>query len=267
MSGIDGKPYPTEEHDKRLFDLFYKESKAHPRRQSFNFDDKAQITGKATGLKEILTKDIFVKVGGYHGFLKMSMAEVLSQIPDDIADKVVAFALNPEKDAQVIDGGNHQVASIIFYEKADASPENEVLPSSTGLMKPIDMEKAILLKDKVRPVINYTNEGYFSLDPEDIEKPFMDIGIWLRINGSNLHRTNTESKIETPCKLGKRISVYQPFVESADSFNPTYAYTISQIPDDLITENTIGIVYHSTDYFKTSEGVLHKTDYSILEKE
>lgn len=267
MSGIDGKPYPTEETNKKLFELFYKESSAHPRNQSFNFDQNSKITEKAVGLKELLIKDVLIKVGGYYGFLKMTMAEVLSQIPEEIVDEVVAFALNPEKDSEVLPGAEYQLASIIFYGKTDEVPVVEELPSYTDLIKPIDMDKVNRLKDIVRPIINYTNEGYFSLDPQDVKKPFMDIGIWLRVNGSNLHRTNTETKITVPCKMGKEISVYQAFTNGADSFEPTYAHTISQIPDELINENTIGFSHRVTDYFKTKEGIIHETKYTLIEKE
>lgn len=267
MSGLDGKPYTTDETDKKLFDLFYVESKVNPRTESFNFDENRKITDKAVGLTEILTKDILIKVGGYYGFLKMTMAEVVSQIPDEIVDNVVAFALNPEKDAQVISGGNYQIASIIFYAKNDNFIENEELPTSVGLIHPVDIERANRLKDKIKPVINYRGEGSVFVDPGDIEKPFMDLGIWMRINGSNLHRTNTETKITIDCKKGQKISVYQEFTHGADMYKPTYAHMISQIPHELITENTIGLMYSSTDYFKTKEGVIHKTEYTLIEKE
>jgi hypothetical protein len=267
MCGLDGKPYTTDETDKKLFDLFYVESKVNPRTQSFNFDENQKITDKAVGLKEILTKDVVIKVGGYHGFLKMTMAEVLSQIPDEIVNKVVAFGLNPEKDTEIVYGGYYQLASIIFYEKNDNPVEDEELPTSIGLILPVHIARANRLKDKIKPIINYRGEGSVFIDPQDIEKPFIDVGIWLRINGSNLHRTNTETNITIDCKKGKKISVYQEFNDGADSFKPTYAHTISQIPDELLTENTIGFMYGSTDYFKTKEGVIHKTEYTLIEKE
>lgn len=266
MSGLDGKAYPTDEQDKKLFDLFYSESNADPRTQAFNFDEKSVITTKATGLTELLKKDIFVKIGGYHGFCKITMAEVLSQIPDEILSNVVAFALDPEKSAEMINE-DYQSKSIIFYGKAEQVIVDENLPSSAGLLKPVDMQKAFRLKDAIKPIINYANEGYSFIEPEDIEQPFMNIGIWLRVNGSNLHRTNKETKVTVPCKLGEKVSVYQEFTDGADFFKPSYAYTISQIPDELINNKTIGILYHATDYFKTKEGVVHKTEYTLVEKE
>jgi len=266
MSGLDGKAYPTEEQDKKLFDLFYVESNVDPRKQAFNFDENKKITDKATNLAEILTKDIFVKISGYHGFCKISMAEVLSQIPEEIVMDVVAFTLDPESSPQILNE-DYQSAKIIFYGRSNQPAVNENLPSSKGLIKPIDYEKANRLKDQIQPMINYTEDGYYSVDPGDIREPFMYIGIWLRINGSNLHRSNTKAKFLKPYKEGKKISVYTAFTDGADFFKPTYAYLISQVPNEDITENTIGLLYHSTDYFKTKEGVLHKTDFTLIEKE
>lgn len=266
MSGIDGKAYPTDEQDKNLFDLYYKESSVNPRTQAFNFDENSKITGKAVGLVEIDKKDIFVKIGGYHGFCKITMAEVLSQLPEGKEDEVVAFALDPESDAQILNG-DYQSITIIFYGKTDQIVSNNTLPSFEGLMKPVDMKKANRLRNQVRPMVNYTGQGYVSINPGNIKKPFMDIGIWIRISGSNLHRTNTESKVTPPYKKGKMISIYQPFTHGADFYKPTYAYLISQVDDALINENTIGLLYHVTDYFKTKEGVLHKTEYTLIEKE
>jgi hypothetical protein len=265
MLGLDGKPYTTEEQDKNLFDLFYVESNVNPREQAFNFDENSKMTARADGLVELDKVDIFVKIGGYYGFCKITMAEVLSQIPEAIVNNVVAFALDPETSPQIINE-DYQSAKIIFYGKTDQSSTDENLPSSVGLIKPVDKKKAKRLKDRVRPIINYKDEGYMFVAPGNINKPFMDVGIWLRVNGSNLHRTNPETKVTDPCKKGEKISVYNTFTRGADFFEPTYAHTISQIPDELITEKTIGLLYHSTDYFKTKEGVVHKTEYTLIEK-
>lgn len=266
MYGLDGKPYTTDETDKKLFDLFYVESNVNPRTESFNFNGNRKMTDKAVGLKEISIQDVVIKVGGFHGFLKMTMAEVLSQIPSTIVNDVVAFGLNPSKDFEIICGGNYQLASIIFYGKDDNANQVENLPTSVGLILPIDIDKANHLKDKIKPIINYRGEGSVFVDPGDIQKPFMTIGIWLRVGGSNLHRTNTETKIVIAYTEGKRISTYQEFTNGADMYMPTYAHVISQIPDDLITEKTIGLMYNVTDYFKTKEGVVHKTEYTLIEK-
>lgn len=265
MAGLDGKPYETQEQDEKYFDLFYVESNADPRTQAFNFDDKSIMTSKATGIAELLTKDIFVAIGGYYGFCKITMAEVLSQIPEDIVDQVVAFALNPKVDIQIIND-DFQSVSIIFYGKTDQPIVDEALPSSEGLMRCVNYEKANLLKNRIRPMIHYVGEGNSAIEPGNIDEPFMRIGIWLKVNGSNLHETNQETKITEGYKLGEKISVYQPFTTGADFYHPTYAYTISQIPDELINGNTIGFLYQTTDYFKTSEGVIHKTEYILVEK-
>lgn len=269
MSGVDGKFYGTEEQDKNLFDLFSVTVSCDPRTQAFNFtDDKDRVVGqKALGLEELAIKNIFVKTGGYYGFCKITLAEVMSQIPEEILGSVVAFALNPEIAPQNVNDA-YQVASIIFYGQGEiADPKTNDLPSFKDLIAPVNLEKAIKLKDVVRPIINWRDTGYSFIDPGNIEESFIDVGIWLRKNGSNLHRYNTETKVDVPHKVVKKISVYQAFGErGADYFNPNYAYTISQIPDELINERTIGFVYHSTDYFKTKEGVLHKTEYSLVEK-
>jgi len=267
MQGVDGKIYRTEEQDKNLFDLFYVESNTNPRTQSFNFDDKRKLTTKATGLKELLKKDIFVKIGGYHGFLKITFAEVMSQIPEEILSEAIAFTLDPEESGKILNG-DYQSKTIIFYGKGEEQKEEDSLPSVKNLVKPLNLEKAELLKDKIKPILNFSNDGYKFIEPSDISKPFIKIGIWMRINGSNLHEHNAETSVDFETKKGKKISIYQPFNSElgADFFHPDYANTISQIPDELINENTIGILYHSTDYFKTKEGVVHKTEYTLIEK-
>jgi|GEM_PF-2741816 len=271
MQGIDGKIYCTEERDKNLFDLFYVESNTNPRTQSFNFDDKRKLTTKATGLKELLTKDIFVKIGGYYGFCKITFAEVMSQIPEEILSETVAFALDPEEHGEIIDE-DYQSKSIIFYGKEEeqdqGQEERNLLPSIKDLIKPLDLEKAERLKDKIKPILSFSDDGYMFIEPGDIRKPFMEIGIWLRINGSNLHKHNADTLVDFGIKKGEKISIYQPFNSElgADFFHPDYANTISQIPDELINGNTVGVLYHTTDYFQTKEGVVHKTEYTLIEK-
>lgn len=267
MQGVDGKVYHTDEQNKDLFDLFYVESKTNPRTQSFNFDGKRKLTTRATGLKELLTKDIFVKIGGYYGFCKITFAEVMSQIPEDILSEVVAFTLNPEKHAQILND-DYQSHSIIFYGKGEEKQDNKALLSVKDLIRPLNLEKAELLKNKIKPILNFSNDGYKFIEPGDINTPFMKIGIWIRLGGSNLHEHNAEAPVNFETKKGKKISIYQSFNSKlgADFFHPDYANTISQIPDELINEKTVGILYHSTDYFKTKEGVVHKTEYTLIEK-
>jgi hypothetical protein len=267
MQGIDGKVYSTDEQDKNLFDLFYVESNVNPRTEAFNFDENRKLTTRVTGLKELLTKDIFVSIGGYYGFCKITFAEVMSQIPDEIVSEVVAFTLNPEKDPKILND-NYQSASIIFYGKGEELKKDNKLPSVKDLIKPLDLEKAERLKDKVKPILDFQGEGLIFINPGDIHQPFIKVGIWLRINGSNLHEHNTETKVDFKTRLGKKVSTYQSFDNElgADFFHPNYGNTISQIPDELINENTVGILYNSTDYFKTEEGVVHKTEYTLVER-
>ncbi|MFZ2205436.1 MAG: hypothetical protein WAV23_02510 [Minisyncoccia bacterium] len=266
MQGLLGKAYFTQEQDEKYFDLFYVETSCNLRNEAFNFDDTRKITKKATGLQELLIRDIFVKIGGYYGFCKITFAEVMAQIPNEIASDVVAFALDPKKDVQIINE-DYQSASIIFYGKnKEESIKDISLPSVEGLIKPLDIEKAIKLKDKVKPIIKWDKEGYTFIEPGEINNAFMDVGIWMRINGSNIHRTNPETPVSSEVKLGEKITTYQSFNDSADNFEPTYAYVISQIPDELINENTIGFIYKFIDYFRTKEGVIHKTECTLVEK-
>lgn len=266
MSGIDGKAYSTSEKDEKLFDLFWVDSFVDPRNESFNFDDKSVMTGKATGIAPILTKDIFIRIGGYYGFCKMTMAEVLSQIPDEIVNDVVGFSLNPKKDAEILNE-KYQSASIIFYAKTDVVKDETNLPTSIGLMRPVNTTKAEALKKRVKPILNWEKTGYEFVEPGEIDKPFMTIGIWLRINGSNLHEYNKGEVVPKPYKLGKKFSAFFPFTNGADFFQPTYEYLISQVPEGFITEKTIGFVRNYLDYYKTKEGVLHKAEFTLVEKE
>lgn len=192
----------------------------------------------------------------------------MAQIPENIVNDVVAFSLDPKSDPQILNG-DYQETKIIFYRKDPnwTEPENDY-PSVKDLIRPVDKDKAERLKDKVKPIINYSGEGYHTVNPGNINEPFMQIGIWMRINGSNLHKINDTEKVLKTCKEGAEVSTYRAFVEEdgADLFKPNYAETISQIPDELITDKTIGIWYRETDYFKTKEGIVHKTDYILIEE-
>lgn len=265
MQGVDGKAYSTSETNQDLYDLFYVKTDCDPRTEAFNFGD-SKIKEKATGLKTILVKDIFVKIGGYHGFCKITYAEVFSQLPEEIASEVVAFSLDPNSDPQILNG-DYQSTSIIFYRKeTEITEKDNNLLSYKDLVKSVNLQKAKDFCEKILPILFFSNSDLQFVHPGDINKPFMRIGIWMRVNGSNLHENNDLTPVDVPYKLGEKFSVYQPFETGADIFIPTYAYLISQVPEHLLNENVIGLRYHSTDYFKTKEGVLHKTEYTIVEK-
>lgn len=214
-----------------------------------------------------MTKDIFVKIGGFYGFCKITFAEVMAQIPNEIVSEVVAFALDPKKSPQILNY-DYQSASIVFYGRSEEElKSDDSLPSVEGLIKPLDLDKAERLKDKVRPIIGWARDGCTFIDPGKIDEPFMSFGVWLRIGGSNLHKHNAKMPISVPYELGKSISIYQAFDDDgSDFFQPNYAYTISQIPDELITENTIGFVFKGVDYFRTKEGTVHEVKYTLVEK-
>jgi len=267
MQGVDGVVHTTDEEDEKYFDLFYVETKVNPRSQAFNFDEDRKLTTKAVGLQKLLVKDIFVRVGGYYGFCKVSFAEVMSQVPTELAATIVAFAINPKESAVNLND-DYQSISIIFYGKSQEDLDSAAaLPSVEGLIKTVDFEKARKLRGKVKPIINWAGEGYTFFEPEKIDEPFMNVGIWLAVNGSHLLKHNSETPVSTPCKLGEKAVVYQSFDELADFFKPDYAYTISQIPDELINENTIGFMYNTVDYFRTKEGVIHRAEYTMVEAE
>ena len=264
MLGVDGKKYMSDETDEKYFELFYVKNLTHPVNQSFNFSDKI-FTIKAEGLKELAVKNIFVRIGGYYGFCKASLEEVMAQIPQDILSEVVAFTPDSKNDPQIIDE-DYQSLSIVFYGQGNRKEESDnLIPSVKELIKPIDIAKVNLLKDRIKPILSWSNDTYSSIEPDKIDEPFMDIGIWMRINGSHLHRHDRDIPITIPVKIGERFSIYQALEGHADLFSPNYSYTISQIPDQLITEKTIGFIYRMTDYFKTKEGIVHKTDFSIVE--
>lgn len=268
MKSTEGKALSTSETDENLFSLFYKKSSVYPRGYAFNFDENAILEEEARGLIPLRVGPIYVKIGGYYGFCKISFAEIMSQIPEDILEDVVAFSLDPNSDPQIVNS-DYQENNIIFYSKDPnwIEPVNNY-PSVKDLIKPVNITKAKRLKNRVKPILNYLGEGLHTIEPEDIEKSFMRVGIWMRVNGSNLHKVNKTNKLTESYKQGKKISTYRALVEDdgADYFYPNYAETISQIPDELITENTIGFQYTSTDYFLTKEGVVHKTDYVLIEK-
>ncbi|MCA9487714.1 MAG: hypothetical protein KC516_02015 [Nanoarchaeota archaeon] len=267
MKGTDGKIHHTMEKDPRFFELFYQFSNANPRKEAFNFDKDAVWQEKAEGLKILSKLDIYVKVGGYYGFCKVTMAEVMAQIPQDIAEKVVAFSLDPENDAEVIMRGEYQSLPIILYEKSEEL-EKEILPVFEGLIKPVSLEKAEKFKDKIRPAIYWHEKGLAFIDPGDLTKPYLTIGIWLRINGSNLHKINSDFPAEGEFVEKESIEIYQEFGEGgADIFQPTYAHIISQIPENLLTEEVVGFRLGPPNYFKTDKGVIHSIKCYILKKD
>jgi hypothetical protein len=218
MCNISGKPYSTSETDPNLYDLFYVETNVDPKKESFNFDENKRLAQKAIGLEKICTVDILVKIGGYYGF---TFAEVMSQIPDDIKeDEIVAFALNPKEDPQILNE-DYQSVSIIFYRKTDSPEDVKELPSATELIKlvkPVDKERALALKDRVQPIVKFEEEGYTYFSPGDIAKPFMYFGIWLSVNGSYILKSNESAPVKEDCIVGKEISIYQDIGDSPDIY-------------------------------------------------
>lgn len=265
MSGIDQKPYKTEETDSKWFDLFETISFCNPRTQAFNFDENSVIETKQN--LEILSKiEIFVKIGGYYGLLKVTMAEVMSQIPKECLEETIAFSFDPEKSVKILNE-DYQLLPLILYKEGNQKKLEELLKFE-GLIKEIDQFKTSkFLKAGIKPIIIYDGEKPISIEPEKINSPFMTFGIQMRISGSNLWKTNKETPIIVPYKIGKEFSIYQEFNGDADIYEPTYSYTVSQIPEYLVTENTIGFQYKRIDYFRTDKGILHKIDYCIIEKE
>ena len=262
MFGLNGKAYFTDETDKSLFDLCYVDSSVNPRTSAFNFDKNQKLTGKASGIKEIARSDIFVKIGGYYGWCKVTMAEVMSQVPEDISDEVIAFALDYDESAQIINE-DYQSKSIIWYGVGEDVACN--LPSSVGLIKKIDFAKAKKFKKSIKPIIDY-NTGPVFINPGNTLMPFLHYGIWIRINGGNLHKTNQISDVRFDFDEGYCISVYFEIEKDADYYTPSYNHVISQIPDELLTENVIGIMFAGVDFMKTAEGVLHQAKYRLCKK-
>lgn len=266
MQGTDGKIHHTDEQDQNLFDLFYSISKVDPRKKAFNFDDNRKWGEKATDLEVFHKQNIYVAIGGYYGFCKVTMAEIMSQIPEEILSLVVAFSLDPEMNATILNE-DYQSLPIILYKKREKELRSEDFPEFEGLIKTFSMEKAIKFKNLIRPMINYNKEGLVFIAPGDVEKPFLRIGIWLRVNGSNLHETNPETPAEGNLKFGKEILVYQEFGKAgADFFHPSYLGIISQIPEELLTKNVVGFCYGHVDYFKSTKGVLHQAKFTLIEK-
>lgn len=214
---------------------------------------------------EILDRiEIFVKIGGYYGFLKVTMAEVMSQIPKQFLADIVAFSFDPEKSGEILNE-DYQILPLILYKEGNQK-ELERLPKFEGLIKERNKIKAEALRLRVQPIVIYGGNEAVSIFPGKINSSFMTIGIQISMGGSNLWKTNSETPITIPYKRGEKFSIYQEFAKDADIYEPDYLYTISQIPEGLITVNTIGFEYRMVDYFKTNRGVLHKIDYCIIEK-
>lgn len=271
MRGVNNKPYTTDEVDGSFLSLYYRQSNTDPRTQSFNFDENAVIGELATDLNEIRRIRIFVKIGGYHGFCKITMAEVMSQIPSDILHKVVAFSLTQEEDTKILNG-DYQETSIVLYEREEQET-TIVLPSYLDLVKPIDLDRANILSKRIKPALKIRLLGDKTelqyVDPMPLSEAFISINIWMRVNGSNLHKHNSLSLIEEDVDSSHEIKVYQTFDNNslyADPYMPNYAYLISQISDELITDRTIGILYRKTDFFKVKEGVIHESIYQLIER-
>ena len=172
MQGTDGKIHNTDEQDMKLFDLFYSISNVNPRTQAFNFDENRKWGEKASGIEIVQKLRIFVSIGGYYGFCKVTMAEVMAQIPEAVLPFVVAFSLDPEEDVTIIKG-DYQHLPIILYRKCEILPPPEGLPKFEGLILPLSLKKANKFKEKIRPMINYSDRGLTFIDPGDLEKPFM----------------------------------------------------------------------------------------------
>ena len=106
---------PVKEKNGELF--YFKD--CDPRNQSFSW---GELVDKAEGLKAFASLPTLHSYG-YYGFFKPSVAEVLSQLPEYVLDKTVAFkTIGPETASDVnkhkkeFDAGFH-VAETILYTK------------------------------------------------------------------------------------------------------------------------------------------------------
>ena len=90
------------------------------RKIAYTWDYK--ITEECNNLKEI-SRIKTHHYCGYYGLFKPSIAEVLSQIPEDLINKVVAFEIisdvcsGTDDEIKIFNEGNGHLATAILYEK------------------------------------------------------------------------------------------------------------------------------------------------------
>lgn len=130
---IEGKAYVPEITEEKLNNLI---QKIHPvirkddklylieipdfRNTAYTWD--AQITKEFSNLKEV-TRIKTHHYCGYYGFFKPSIAEVLSQIPENLIDKINAFEIigdidsGTEEEVKIFSEGNGHLATTILYRK------------------------------------------------------------------------------------------------------------------------------------------------------
>lgn len=260
VSDIKGNIHRTTQEYKGAYDIYYMESKVNPRTCAFNFDDKAKIIGPAHSLKNIGEIKVFIEVMGYYGFMKVSLAEVLAQIPKKFLKQTKAFMIDPECDGS---GGGfyHEVNILLYGEDNEYINPSDTLPSCTNYLKTIDVKRVKNLKDKIYPMVIDDR-----LEVRDIGEPFLKLSLGF-LCGVDPNSVVIKEKLsiseikqaETP------FYVYQEF-NDPDRFNPTYANVINQMPDELINDKTIGFVFSSVVNFKTKEGFIHKATCFPVER-
>ncbi len=255
------KLYDTDETNPEFFSWVKSIAECDPRTHAFNFVEDPTKEVPDFGLDAIKSTNIVIKVGGYYGFLKMTMAEVLSQVPEDIVDEVVGFAIDPAGNMEVVDGGNYQTVDMLWLRKTELKEQAENLPLLKDLMKPLNTIRAEVLFDRVKPSIYYNGKKLERIQAESIESKFMILGIWGRINGSHVWKTEPGEVYEGEIFLGDPFFVYTHLDESADVYKPTFLEVISYIPERSINTSLIAVNYSHVDFLMTDEGVIHRAKF------
>ena len=131
---IEGKAFVPEITEEKLNNLIQKivpvvreNNKLYlieiPDLRSIAYTWDYKITEECNNLKEI-TRIKTNHYCGYYGLFKPSIAEVLSQIPEDLIDEVAAFEIisdicsGTDDEIKIFNEGNGHLATTILYEKS-----------------------------------------------------------------------------------------------------------------------------------------------------
>jgi len=94
-------------------DLYYIKD-VDPRGVAFTWDPKKKK--KAKGLEKICDIETF-HTYGYYGFFKPSIAEVISQIPEEYLDEVAAFETSTDCSMDYVNDGYHATMTTLYRKR------------------------------------------------------------------------------------------------------------------------------------------------------
>jgi len=244
LQGIDGTIHKKDTVPEKFLDLFFFESFVDPREYAFSFDVNRRAVEKAEDLVKLRQIPVYSEISGHPNIMRLSLAEVLSQVPEEILPRTIAFEV---LGSTLLNQDYHEV-QIIFYGKqsTEVTKNEELLPSWRDLVA--------LNNKNNRPLVplflDWSEDGSLSIDVIETTVPV----------------TSADSTAQLPAFYRlQKISLYVPFEKSPSVFRMTRKQLIRHLPEE-VSKKVEGLLFLGVTFFRVSEGVLHRVEVAVIER-